>query len=92
MAITSFKHRELKKLYNGKAAKLDARWIDAIEDIFDVLEDMDSVEDVIGYRGCHALTGNRKGDYAFFVTKNWRLTFSLDDDGNAAGLDLEDYH
>jgi proteic killer suppression protein len=37
------------------------------------------------------LKGERAGTWALKVNKNWRLTFRLVG-GNAADLDLEDYH
>jgi proteic killer suppression protein len=39
------------------------------------------------------LTGERKGTWSLFVTKNWRLTFLIDQ-GEIEILDLnfEDYH
>lgn len=42
--------------------------------------------------GLHPLTGDRAGVWAMTVTKNWRLTFSVDDDGALTNMDLEDYH
>jgi len=42
--------------------------------------------------GFHALTGDRAGEYAMTVTKNWRMTFTKVDDQTIANLDLEDYH
>jgi proteic killer suppression protein len=42
--------------------------------------------------GLHSLSGDRAGDYAMIVTRNWRLTFTLVDEGTIADLDLEDYH
>lgn len=42
--------------------------------------------------GFHALKGNRKGEFAMFVTKNWRLTFRKIDEQTISDLDLEDYH
>lgn len=42
--------------------------------------------------GLHPLTGNRGGTWAMTVTRNWRLTFALDENGALIDLDLEDYH
>ncbi len=43
-----------------------------------------------GYR-FHKLTGKRKGTYSVTVTGNWRITFAFRQ-GNAYGVNLEDYH
>jgi proteic killer suppression protein len=42
--------------------------------------------------GAHRLTGDRKGEWALTVTRNWRLTFRITDAGRIADMDLEDYH
>ena len=42
--------------------------------------------------GFHALKGDRRGEFAMTVTKNWRLTFRKVDDHTIFDLDLEDYH
>lgn len=41
----------------------------------------------------HRLTGDRKGTWSLFVTKNWRLTFRVGaEDIEIIDLDYEDYH
>lgn len=42
--------------------------------------------------GLHPLKGDRDGTWAMTVTKNWRMTFTLTEEGAVADLDLEDYH
>ena len=42
--------------------------------------------------GLHELAGDRKGTWSMTVTRNWRMTFALNDDGALIDLDLEDYH
>jgi proteic killer suppression protein len=42
--------------------------------------------------GLHALTGDRAGTWSMTVTRNWRLTFSINEEGALTDLDLEDYH
>ena len=42
--------------------------------------------------GLHPLTGDRAGTWAMTVTRNWRLTFSMNEEGALTDLDLEDYH
>jgi toxin HigB-1 len=39
---------------------------------------------------CH-LTADRKGTWSLTVTKNWRMTFWVNAEGNIEDLDLEDY-
>ena len=41
----------------------------------------------------HQLTGDRKGRWSLFVTKNWRITFRIDQaEIEILDLDYEDYH
>ena len=41
----------------------------------------------------HVLTGNRKGTWSLFVSKNWRLTFRIDKtEIEIIDLNFEDYH
>jgi len=40
----------------------------------------------------HTLTGDRKGTWRLSVTRNRRLTFTIDDEGEICDLNLEDYH
>ena len=42
--------------------------------------------------GFHVLTGNRAGVCSMTVTRTWRLTFLVSEDGKIIELDLEDYH
>lgn len=42
--------------------------------------------------GAHLLKGDRAGTSALTVTRNWRLTFRLDDANAITDMDLEDYH
>lgn len=39
----------------------------------------------------HPLKGDRKGQWAVTVNRNWRLVFKFAD-GNASAVDYEDYH
>lgn len=41
----------------------------------------------------HQLTGDRKGTWSLFVTRNWRMTFRIDQvEIEIIDLDYEDYH
>jgi toxin HigB-1 len=42
--------------------------------------------------GAHELTGDRAGTWSLTVTRNWRMTFRITEDGAVADVDLEDYH
>ena len=40
----------------------------------------------------HQLTGDRKGTWSLTVSRNWRITFRLNPEGEIEDLDFEDYH
>jgi antitoxin HigA-1 len=41
----------------------------------------------------HQLTGDRKGTWNLTVTKNWRLTFAVEEaESEISDLNFEDYH
>ena len=41
----------------------------------------------------HQMTGDRKGAWSLFVTKNWRITFQIDRERiEIIDLNYEDYH
>jgi proteic killer suppression protein len=42
--------------------------------------------------GLHELAGDRAGTWAMTVTRNWRMTFSINAQGALEDMDLEDYH
>jgi len=42
--------------------------------------------------GAHPLTGNRVGEWSLSLTRNWRMTYRVNDHGAIEDLDLEDYH
>nr|WP_267288101.1 type II toxin-antitoxin system RelE/ParE family toxin [Neokomagataea tanensis] len=42
--------------------------------------------------GLHPLIGDRSGTWAMTVTKNWRLTFRVNEHGSLCEMTLEDYH
>ena len=59
------------------------------------LQDMQSEDELRSVPSwkAHLLTGNRKGTWSLFVTRNWRLTFRIDgDETEIIDLDYEDYH
>ena len=76
----------------SETKKLPPASIDRIRMILDRLNAATEPDDLdLPGFGFHVLKGNRKGAFAVFVTRNWRITFVWDD-GDAADVDLEDYH
>lgn len=93
MDIESITHKALRRFFetgNAKGVPEPERlgrmlaFIDAAE-TFDVLA-------VPPNYGLHPLKGDRAGQWAMTVTRNWRLVFTKVDETTLADLDLEDYH
>lgn len=96
MRIRSVKHRGLRRLIErDDAAGLQPAIADKIIKIIAFLQDMereDELRTVPSWKA-HQLTGDRKGCWSLFVTKNWRITFRIDQAGSEIwDLDFEDYH
>lgn len=93
MEISSVRHRKLRRfLETGEPKGLLEP-----EQIADMIAFIDAAESfgelaVPPNFGFHPLTGNRRGEYAMTITRNWRLTFTKVDEGTIGHLDLEDYH
>ena len=61
--------------------------------MFAVLDQMQDVSELKGWPlwKVHVLAGARKGTWSLHVTRNWRLTFGVEDD-ELVEVDFEDYH
>lgn len=94
MEIESIRHKGLRRFFEtGNSKSLvgdDGRlrnmlaFIDAAEGINELF--------VPPNFGLHELAGNRKGTWSMTVTRNWRLTVNLNEEGALVDMDLEDYH
>jgi len=93
MEIESVRHKNLRRfLETGRSKGImePARMIDMIAYI-DAAESFEELAVPPNF-GSHALTGDRRGDFAMTLTNNWRLTFTKVDDQTIGDLNLEDYH
>ncbi len=82
-------------LENDDTAGLPAQFVDKIRKILAFLQDMESVEELraISSWKAHLMTGDRKGTWSLFVTRNWRITFRINEIEIAiVELDYDDYH
>ena len=91
---------QVGQVYERKAgqflrASRAAVTIEKVRNILSFLQamtDADELRTIPSWRA-HQLTGDRKGTWSLTVTKNWRLTFRIDEtDGEIVDLDYEDYH
>ncbi len=96
MKIRNFLHKGLQRFYEGGSAKgLPAAAADKLAKMLAVLDDLNHPDELRGLTlwKAHLLTGNRAGIWSFFITRNWRLTFWVDEAEPAAcDVNLEDYH
>ena len=96
MKIRNVKHKGLRRLLeDDRAAGLPGPLVDKIRKILAFLQDMESARELqtIPSWKAHQLTGDRKGTWSLFVSKNWRITFRVDEtEVEIIDLGYEDYH
>lgn len=96
MRIRNVRHKGLRRFIEAdESAGLAAVTIEKVRNILSFLQAMTDADDLrtIPSWRAHQLTGDRKGTWSLTVTKNWRLTFRIDEtDGEIVDLDYEDYH
>jgi proteic killer suppression protein len=93
MAIRSFRHRGLKRLFEqGDRSRIRPDHVAKVRRILSRLDVAPTVADVDapGFR-LHPLKGELKGFWAVDVSANWRIIFRFED-GDALDVDLLDYH
>ena len=69
--------------------------VEKVRNMVTFLLDMEDIQELRGFRHwkAHRLTGDRKGTWGLAVTRNWRITFSVDEtEDEVVDLDFEDYH
>ena len=94
MEIRNFVHKGLKKLYMEDSVKgLLPDAVDKLRAMLTYLQDMEDPEKLRAFPlwKAHRLAGDRKGVWSLHVTRNWRLTFRIED-GEIWDVDYEDYH
>ena len=96
MKIRNVIHKGLRRFIEIEdESGLQPAVVAKVRRIVSFLQDMereDELRTVPSWKA-HLLTGDRKGTWSLFVTKNWRMTFRIDrDDIEIIDLDYEDYH
>lgn len=96
MKIRGIRHRGLRRLIEADdVSGVPAAFVDKIRKIVSFLQDMEREEElraVPSWRA-HQLSGDRKGTWSLFVSRNWRLTFRIEKaEDEIVDLDFEDYH
>lgn len=95
MEIAGIRHKALRRFAEtGDPRGLPAGVTDRLRNMLAYLAAIGTTTELVAPPnfGAHLLKGDRAGTWALTVTKNWRLTFRIDDDGAISDMDLEDYH
>jgi proteic killer suppression protein len=94
MDIDSIAHKGLRRFFetgNSKGLVGDVMRLRKMLAFIDAAASLDELSVPPNY-GLHELKGDRSGTWAMTVTRNWRLTFKIDETGALVDMDLEDYH
>ena len=95
MEIESIRHKALRHFAEtGKAKGLPAALVGRITNILAHLDAIATEDELLAPPnfGAHRLTGDRAGVWSLTLTRNWRLTFRINDALAVEDMDLEDYH
>jgi len=95
MQIDSIRNKALRRFAEtGSAKGLPSGSVDRLRNMLAYIDAIETVEElrVPPNYGAHQLTGDRKGEWSLTVTRNWRMTFRVNDSGAIEDLDLEDYN
>ncbi len=94
MDVESISHKGLRRFFetgNAKGLVGDVKRLRNMLTFIDAAGSLDELSIPPNF-GLHELKGDRAGTWAMTVTRNWRLTFRIDDAGALIDMDLEDYH
>ena len=96
MKIRNVVHRGLRRfIQHNDASGLAPAVVERVRNILTFLqeiEDARELPDIPSWKA-HQLTGDRKGTWSLTVTRNWRVTFRIDQsEREILDLDYEDYH
>ena len=96
MKIRNVIHKGLRRfIEDDVVAGLQPAVVPKLRRMVSFLQDMEREEELqtVPSWKAHRLTGDRKDTWSLFVTKNWRLTFRIDQSEiEIIDLDYEDYH
>lgn len=95
MRIESIRHKAVRRFAEtGRAQGLPPSSVERLRNILAYLAAAETEDEfaVPPNFGAHRLTGNRQGEWALGVTRNWRLTFRINEAAAIEDLNLEDYH
>ena len=91
--IVRFRHKGLERLFTtGRASGINPQFAPKLRRILTLLNDgpVPAALTLPNYR-LHQLKGDRKGQWAVWVSGNWRVVFEVEGE-HATKIDLVDYH
>jgi toxin HigB-1 len=94
MRIRGFRHKGLRLLFEEDIARgLPTETVDKLRKMLAFLQDVSTASELrdVPVWKAHQLAGDRRGTWSLHVTRNWRLTFRIED-GEIVDVDFEDYH
>ena len=96
MTIRNIIHRGLRRfIEHNDTSRLPPPVVERVRNIVTFLQEIGTaleLYDIPSWK-VHQLTGDRKGTWSLVVTRNWRITFRIDQNtGEIFDLDFEDYH
>lgn len=91
--IKNFRNKALKRYWvKNDASGIRPDWLSKINYILDALHAAALPEDLdLPGFNFHPLKGDRAGEYAVNVSRNWRVTFGWSGQ-DAIDVNMEDYH
>ncbi len=89
-------HRGLRRfIQHNDPSGLAPAAVERVRNILTFLQEMETAKELrdIPSWKAHQLTGDRKGTWSLTITRNWRITFRIDQtEKEILDLDYEDYH
>lgn len=96
MKIRNVVHHGLRRfVQRNDASGLAPPVVEKVRNILTFLQEMEHAEELrnVATWKAHQLAGDRKGTWSLIVTRNWRITFRINQaEGEILDLDYEDYH
>ena len=96
MKIRNVVHRGLRRfIQHNDPSGLAPAVVERVRNILTFLQEMEDareLRDIPSWKA-HQLTGDRKGTWSLTITRNWRITFRIDQtEREILDLDYGDYH
>ncbi len=91
--ILRFRHKGLERFFTtGDTSGINPQFAKKLRRMLLLLDESTEPNgmNLPGYR-LHPLKGDRKGQWAVWVSGNWRLIFAFEG-ANASDVDFDDYH